>query len=54
MTAAGIARLTALKKLQHLDLRGTKVTAAGIAELQKALPKCQIEWDGGESQRDKK
>jgi len=25
----------------------TKVTAAGIDELKKTLPKCKIEWDGG-------
>jgi hypothetical protein len=28
-------------------LHGTKVTAAGIDRLRKALPKCKIEWDGG-------
>jgi hypothetical protein len=32
--------------LTALDLKGTKVTAAGIAKLQKALPKCKIEWNG--------
>ena len=29
------------------NLRGTKVTAAGIDDLKKALPPCKIEWDGG-------
>jgi hypothetical protein len=28
-----------------LDVRSTKVTAAGVAALQKALPNCKIEWD---------
>jgi hypothetical protein len=27
-------------------LRRTKASAAGMAELQKALPRCQIECDG--------
>jgi hypothetical protein len=26
-------------------VRGTKVTPAGVAALQKALPNCKIEWD---------
>jgi hypothetical protein len=34
--------LTGLKGLQTLDLGNTKVTAAGVAELQKALPDCKI------------
>src|SRR5450755_4504991 len=28
-------------------LAGTKVSAAGIDALHKALPRCRIEWDGG-------
>jgi hypothetical protein len=32
-----------LQKLTNLDLLGTKVTKAGVAELQKALPKCRID-----------
>ena len=28
----------ALKKLKHLDLANTRVTNAGVAELQRALP----------------
>jgi len=35
-----------LTSLKALDLRGTKATAAGVAELQKAIPKCQTEWGG--------
>jgi hypothetical protein len=31
-----------LKGLQGLDLRRTKVTDTGVAELQKALPDCKI------------
>jgi hypothetical protein len=34
--------ISALSKLQTLDVRGTKVTGAGVAELQKALPDCNI------------
>lgn len=32
------------ERLRLLDLNGTSVTAAGVAELQQALPKCQIKW----------
>jgi hypothetical protein len=34
--------LAGLKRLQSLDLRGTRVTDAGVAELQKALPGVSI------------
>jgi WD40 repeat protein len=44
VTDAGLAHLTTLDKLTELDLSRTKVTAGGVAELQKALPKCKIEW----------
>ncbi len=46
LTNAGIKHLASLTNLESLDLRRTKVTAAGIDELKAALPKCQIEWDG--------
>lgn len=39
------AHLVGLKDLQHfevIDLRNTKVTAAGVETLQRALPKCKI------------
>ncbi len=36
------------RDLTTLDVRQTKVTAAGIAALQKALPNCKIEWDDPE------
>ena len=42
----GLQHLEGLTKLETLNLRKTKVTAAGIDRLQKALPKCKIEWDG--------
>ncbi len=41
----GLEHLTALKKLGYLSIHKTKVTAAGVAALQKALPKCVIAWD---------
>ena len=40
--------------LESLDLRRTKASAASIAELQKALPNCKIEWDGGGSESGQK
>ncbi|MCX7422547.1 MAG: leucine-rich repeat protein [Planctomycetia bacterium] len=46
LTDAGIKPLAILTNLASLDLRRTKVTAAGIAELKAVLPKCQIQWDG--------
>ncbi len=42
LTDAGLHDLHGLTKLTYLDLRRTKASAAGIAELQKALPKCKI------------
>ena len=43
-----VSDLTPLKEcknLQSLKLNGSRVTPAGVAALQKALPKCKIEWD---------
>ena len=34
------------KTLTQLHISNANITAAGIASLQKALPNCQIEWDG--------
>jgi hypothetical protein len=34
------------KNLRELKVTKTKVTAASVAALQKALPNCKIEWDG--------
>ena len=42
MTDAGLKELKDLKQLTSLYLGGTKVTADGVADLQKALPGCQI------------
>jgi Leucine-rich repeat (LRR) protein len=47
LTDAGIKHLAGLPNLEWLNLRRTKASAAAVAELQKALPKCQIDWDGG-------
>ncbi len=45
ITDAGLEHLKGLAQLIHLDLRGTKTTKGGIAELQKALPNCNILCD---------
>ena len=41
-TDASLERLQDLVRLHQLDLTDTKVTAKGIAQLKKALPKCDI------------
>jgi len=38
----GLKHLAGLKSLTTLDLRGTQATAEGVANLQKALPNCEI------------
>jgi Leucine-rich repeat (LRR) protein len=40
-----LSPLTDIPTLTELKVQGTKVTAAQVAALQKALPNCQIEWD---------
>ena len=45
ITDAALPELKQLKGLVILHLFGTKVTAAGVADLQQALPNCKIEWD---------
>lgn len=45
LTDQGLSALKSLTNLSRLDLQGTMVTAAGIAELEQALPKCEIFWD---------
>jgi hypothetical protein len=45
VTDAGLEHLKGLTKLDYVRLSGTKVTADGVAKLQKALPKCKIEWE---------
>ena len=42
ITDAGLVHLKGLTKLERLDLKDTKVTDAGVADLQKALPNCEI------------
>ena len=39
--------VTLLKLNAVVGLKGTKVTADGVAALHKALPGCQIDWDRG-------
>ena len=39
-----LSPLEGCAKLRGLKLQGTKVTAAAVAALQKALPACKIEW----------
>ncbi|MBA2226129.1 MAG: hypothetical protein WHU94_16295 [Thermogemmata sp.] len=41
-TDVGLKELTQLQNLRWLDLSNTQVTAAGVQELQKAWPRCQI------------
>jgi Leucine-rich repeat (LRR) protein len=43
----GLEHLARAKGLKYVALSTTAVTAEGIAKLQKALPRCKIEWDGG-------
>ena len=42
VTDAGLASLKGLRQLQTLVLKGTRVTDAGVADLQKALPQLKI------------
>jgi len=44
LTGTNLNELTKLKKLRNLYLQHTKVTEADVAQLQKALPKCDIRW----------
>jgi hypothetical protein len=43
VTDAGLKELAGLKRLRWLRLNDTKVTATGVATLQKELPACKIE-----------
>src|SRR5262249_11385030 len=45
ITDAGLKQLHGLQSLKSLRLRDTRVTADGVAALQKALTACQVEWD---------
>ncbi len=42
VTDVGLKELVNLKNLSSLSLSLTQVTDAGVAELKKALPKCDI------------
>jgi hypothetical protein len=44
VTDAGLKELAALKSLERLLLQGNRVSRAGVADLQKALPKCKIDY----------
>ncbi len=45
LTDAAVEPLSGFTKLKKLVVKNTKVTAAGVAKLQQALPKCKIVWD---------
>lgn len=42
VTDAGLEHLTEMPQLRELYLGGTRVTAAGVANLRRSLPRCQI------------
>jgi hypothetical protein len=46
LTDRGLPHLYKLKKLTRIALRGTGVTAEGIAKLQQAIPGLKVAWDG--------
>ncbi|HEX7377721.1 MAG TPA: hypothetical protein VF278_11445, partial [Pirellulales bacterium] len=45
LTDAGLEHLKHLPALTSLDVQDTKVTAAGVEALQKALPDCKVFWN---------
>jgi eukaryotic-like serine/threonine-protein kinase len=45
----GLDTMKTLAALVDLDVRGTKVTRAGVEALRKALPDCKIHWDAPRS-----
>ena len=42
ITDAGLKQLHSLKSLTKVYLKDAKVTEAGVAELRKALPRCEV------------
>ena len=46
MTDKGLAYFKGCDNLKQFDLGGTKITRAGLADFRKALPKCNIPWEG--------
>jgi serine/threonine protein kinase len=47
VTDAALDQLKRFQKLTLLNVKETKMTAKGVADLSKALPMCKILWDGG-------
>jgi serine/threonine protein kinase/Leucine-rich repeat (LRR) protein len=46
ITDRGLAYLRSLRELRNLGLHDAgRITAAGVAELQEALPNCKIDWN---------
>ncbi|WP_425615748.1 hypothetical protein NA78x_005679 [Anatilimnocola sp. NA78] len=43
VTDASLPYIRPLKRLEYLDLRGTKLSDAAIAQLKRELPSCEIE-----------
>lgn len=43
---AGLDHFKGCRYLRNLDLEQTKVSAAKILEMKRALPNCKIDWDG--------
>ena len=50
VTDVGLHHLRGLTGLKYLGLKHTHVTDEGIEELRKALPNCDISWDGETAQ----
>jgi eukaryotic-like serine/threonine-protein kinase len=48
---AAVGPLADCRKLTQLFLHNTKVTVAGVDRLHRALPECEIEWNGGVIER---
>ena len=47
VTDEDLAIFAGMQSLQYIGLPETRVTAKGVTGLHKALPHCQIVWDGG-------
>ena len=43
----GLKLVAKWPNLTRLNVSDTRVTAAGVAEVRKALPRCQLTWQGG-------
>jgi hypothetical protein len=43
VTDVGLKEMATLKNMSFLSLLSTKVTDAGVKQLQQALPKCKID-----------